>query len=122
MSFVDYADIHFAYSIRGKLGLPNCLGLYRCGWSRYGYREPMDGIYQLRSTNKGRVPVKMRHYSQPNIGHPDSQAGRTVFAQGVQAWHNLTEEQKKEYNQLGKGARKLSGFCVFMSDYLKANL
>lgn len=46
---------------------------------------------------------------------------RKVFSDGIVAWNGLPIEEKEEYNQKAKG-KSLTGFDIFISDYMNENL
>lgn len=120
MAYLTEKQRVIGLNLRGKLGIPNGLGESICGWSFFGDWDEFAGYYQNHTTAKGKELVRARPYWPKNIETETRRAWRDVFAAGVLAWHNLTAETKLAYNKLKFPAR-MSGFCRFMREYLKAN-
>ena len=78
----------------------------------YGY------YYQRRRTWHGRVWAAHKYTKPTNPQSTSQQTWRSVFANGVTAWHNLTPEEKAEYDKL-KYPIHMSGFNRFMHYYLR---
>ncbi len=113
-------DIQKGFSIRKRLGKPNSLGEMWLGWSELGDDDPFAGVYQKRRRRTGQIYVKMKH-AWPDCGHTVRQAEmRSIFADGVTAWHALTTLQKQAYNKR-KYPTGQSGFTRHMTEYLNAN-
>jgi len=120
MVVVDLGEEAKAIEIRGALGLPNSFGEIYFGWSEFGDYFEAAGFYQRRPSMKGQVIVRMRHYWPTNNQHEAQQVWRGVFADGVDAWKALTNEQKEIWRKL-KYPRNMLGFHRFMRYYLKSN-
>ena len=103
--------------VRGKLGFSAGVGFARCGYSRAGCSKDFGGYYQIRHRKRGTFVTRLRYYKPPNAQTETQQTWRSVFADGVQAWKDLTTEDKIFYNSL-KYPRGQSGFTRFMSKYL----
>ncbi len=98
----------------------NEYGIPQLGSRIYGTNDKRWGIWQLRHRLGKRVFIKEVFYIPSNPQTEAQQARRTVFANGMTAWGNLTKEQQKVYN--GR-ANKLGlfGFNLYMREYLKSN-
>lgn len=85
----------------------------------------IDGrVYQRTAPGHGNVagdPLRIlqnRAYVPHNPSHtPAQQARRALFAAGVTAWHT-TDAGTKERYRWAAGARGLTGFNLWMSDWL----
>lgn len=120
MVVVDLGEEAKAIEIRGALGLPNGFGEVYYGWSEFGdYLEPA-GFYQRRPRKTGQIIVRMRHYFPRNNQWENQQAWRGVFADGVDAWKALTDEEKLVWKDK-KYPRGMLGFHRFMRQYLNAH-
>lgn len=131
MPFVQPFEGLISMVMTKRMGRPMFAGYAWCGWSQCGEENERVGVYQRRPRRKGTVPggevfmqkkenFVMRHTWPINPQTVPQQAWRTTFANGVQAWHDLTEEEKAWYRKRGTRIAK-TGFCVFMSSYLKSN-
>lgn len=118
-------------AIKRRMGQSNGLGFATCGTARFGQFMNHGGIYQKRVTGynqTGRIPgrprktyyVKMRSYAPTNPNTEAQQARRQVFRDAVEAFHNLTTEEKRVYTVR---ANKMSrtGWRLFISEYLKSH-
>lgn len=126
----------------GKVGIPYKFGERRYGKFYYGLEEPLlyignestptmwhgkditptsrIGIYRRFTQGPVRRIVKNRFYIPTNPRTVPQQARRQVYADGVAAWQALTYPEKQVYNTRAKG-RKLSGYNLFMQEYLRSN-
>lgn len=98
-----------SFEVRGKVGRPEWddpLGVY--------------GIYQMRMTNRGKVPIKMKFYEPTNPRTAAQQANRQKFADAMAAWGNLTEAEQSEYNEAAK-KKDLFGWNLFIREYFQNN-
>ena len=111
----------WATSAVGKLGEPGGLGNFYLGWSQLGNPYFHQGYYKTDGTNRTGKTILTRHWWPKNPQTDKQQANRFTFADGVQAWHNLTDEEKQYWEEL-KSPPKRNGFMRFMSNYLKENL
>lgn len=85
------------------------------------YREMLlSGIYRRGRSGGKIVWHRDPFYITRNPRTEPQQTWRAVFADAVVAWQNLTEEEKKLYNELAK-TKKTSGCSVFLSKYLKSH-
>lgn len=104
------------------------------------------GLYVRRTMNKkgvgvgGAVTFRVRrgngHYGsvagkiyQDKYNYPDvtglennAPAGaKTCFATGVSAWQTLSDSAKKKWNNLAGHGYKMSGYNLFLRDYMLSN-
>lgn len=80
----------------------------------------VNGIYQMRKTKRGKVPIKMVFYSPTNPQTELQQANRQKFADAMASWGELTNEEKKVYNKRAK-KRNMFGWGLFIREYYQAN-
>ena len=87
-----------------------------------GDADPLgvNGIWQMRMTKKGKVPVKMKFYSPINPQTPAQQANRAKFTAAMSAWGALTTEEKLVYTTRAK-RRNMFGWGLFIREYYSAN-
>ena len=107
--FVYPSDFFLGFGVSGKLGKatgPDPLNVH--------------GIYQMRMTKRGKVPVKMKFYRPTNPRTPAQQANRQKFADAQAAWMALTSEQKQVYTTRAK-RRNMFGWGLFIREYYQAN-
>lgn len=78
------------------------------------------GIWQMRMTKRGKVPIKMKYYVPTNPQTEPQQANRQKFADAMTAWHALTDEQKTEYNIRARHIG-MFGRNLFIRDYYRSN-
>lgn len=99
----------FAFNVSGKIG-------------KNAVSDPLgvNGIWQMRMTKKGKVPVKMKFYTPTNPQTEAQEANRLKFKNAMQAWGSLTDEQKQEYNKRAK-KRQMFGWGLFIREYYQAN-
>src|SRR3972149_5579403 len=113
-----------------RLGKPNQFGWIMFGWSEYGDDNPMAGVYQGRPRRKTfvtlgeKIPGKRQNFfMKPAWPTNTITAPRTTvrnnFRNGVNAWKDLTTEQKQVYT-VRADKKQRQGFCLFMSEYLKS--
>jgi hypothetical protein len=82
--------------------------------------NPRAGIYQIKHTFEGPRISHEKLYRPTNPQTATQQNWRGIFTSGVQAWQGLTSDDKGLYNQRAKRQR-LSGFNLFMREWLNAN-
>ena len=107
--FVYPSDFFLGFGMSGKLGKPTA-------------PDPLNvhGIYQMRMTKRGKVPVKMKFYRPTNPRTPAQEANREKFAAAMVAWQALTPEEKGVYNKRAK-KRSMFGWGLFIREYYQAN-
>ena len=102
-------EFFLGIGLSGKLGKPTA-------------PDPLNvhGIYQMRMTKRGKVPVKMKFYGPTNPRTPAQEANRAKFAAAMVAWQALTPEEKGVYNKRAK-KRSMFGWGLFIREYYQAN-
>lgn len=97
------------FEARGKVGRPE--------WD-----DPLNayGIWQMRMTKRGKVPIKMKFYEPTNPRTEAQQANRQKFADAMEAWGNLTESEQDEYTEAAK-KKNLFGWNLFIREYFQSN-
>lgn len=99
------------------------IGEMQFGQNEFGGSNGVDdsllpyGIYQMRHTNIGYVPIRMKFYAPSNPQTEAQQANRSAFADAVANWHNLTDEEKEIYNKRARG-RGMYGFNLFIREHM----
>ena len=107
--FVYPSPFLMGFGMSGKLGEtgePDVLGV--------------KGIYQMRMTKRGKVPVRMKFYVPYNPQTEAQEANRTKFADGMAAWQALTPAERLAYNKSAK-KRQMFGWGYFLREYFKNN-
>ena len=107
--FVYPSDFFLGFGVSGKLGKP--MG-----------PDPFNvhGIYQMRMTKRGKVPIKMKFYVPTNPRTPAQQANRQKFADAQAAWMALTLPEKLVYTTRAK-RRFMFGWGLFIREYYQEN-
>lgn len=114
---------------RGQIGTPGGFGFMVFGWTRFGDLFGFGGVYQRRVTgynNYGIRPdlprrtyfVLMRHSHSGNPQTEDQQAWRGNFAEAMQAWHDLTSQERDEIIEKARRAGRRP-HNYFVSEYLR---
>ena len=68
-----------------------------------------------------RYQDKYDYFVPASINNTESAYVRTAFAQAVYNWKNvLTTAQKDEYNKKSKKGYRMSGYNLYIRDYVKA--
>jgi len=108
--FVYPSDFFLGYGVSGRIG-------------KVGDKDPLgvNGIWQMRMTKRGKVPVKMRFYGPTNPRTTAQQANRQKFADAQAAWMALTASEKLVYTKRAK-KRQMFGWGLFIREYYQANL
>jgi hypothetical protein len=86
-------------------------------------------IFRVRPGNghAGSIPGeiyqdKMKYFVPPSINNTQGQPARNAFKQAVLNWQTvLTEEQKIEYNKRATKGLRMSGYNLYISEYVSAN-
>jgi len=78
------------------------------------------GIYQMRMTKKGKVPIRMKFYTPTNPQTVPQQANRSKFADAMTAWVALTPTAKAEYIKRAK-RRNMFGHGLFIREYFSTH-
>ena len=90
----------------GKSGDPDPLGVL--------------GIYQMRMTRRGKVPIKMKFYQPSNAPSAAQLAARQKFADGMAAWQALTPAERLAYNKSAR-KRQMFGWGYFLREFFRNN-
>lgn len=115
--------------MRGSIGTPGGFGFMVFGWTEFGQIYGFGGVYQRRVSGYNNLGyseglprrtyfVLMRHSHPSNPQTATQQSWRGNFAEAMQAWHDLTEEERSEIIRKARRAnRRPHNF--FVSDYLR---
>lgn len=131
MTKVVSTDRFLDFGVRGKFGKALEYGEKIYGQGHYGEEEPkMDtgvgtpinrfGIYQKRFEEGKTIWVREKFYIPSNPQTVPQQNWRTIFANGMAAWGNLTNEQKETYNERAQKYH-LHGVNLFLKEWLNSN-
>ncbi|MCD6131919.1 MAG: hypothetical protein J7J61_07450 [Candidatus Hydrothermae bacterium] len=108
------------FLVQKKFGYPNGLGDTWLGISHLGHEDPYAGIYQRNHKNGHQICTRSRFYQQWKPRTPNQIAAAQKFAAGMAEWKNLTDEEKKQYNERAKKYR-IEGVNLFMREYMLSN-
>lgn len=126
--FVKPGEKLASIKITKRLGKPTQFGWIMNGWSEYGDDNFCAGVYQGRPRRKTfvqrgeKIPGKRQNFFMKPAWPENTITERRTevrnkFRDGVNAWKDLTTEEKSCYNiKANKERRK--GFCLFMSEHL----
>lgn len=85
-------------------------------------------IYRVRKGNGyvgstvGRTyQDRYRYFVPSTIMHPNGDASRTLFAEAVSAWQSLSSAEKQQYSSTASRRGGLTGYNLFVSNYMKEN-
>lgn len=105
--FLEKSDFIFpvAFWVRKKLLTPES-------------PDPLNvaGIYRVQTQHGKKVQQKMPFYVPTNPRTIKQQENRQRFADAMEAWGNLTQNDKKFYNEIAK-QQQLFGWNVFIKEY-----
>jgi len=79
-----------------------------------------NGIWQMRMTKRGKVPVKMKFYTPTNPQSVAQEANRAKFASAMSAWTALTSGEKAAYTIRAK-RRNMFGWGLFVRNYYQSH-
>lgn len=99
------------WGIRGKIG---------AGPKQTTDNTGTNGIWQMRMTKRGKVPVKMKFYKQLAPYTETQLATQTKFAAAMAAWVALTPTQKAAYTERAK-KRQMFGWGLFIREYYQTH-
>jgi len=105
----EYDPFFIGFGVSGNIGKP-------------GQRDLLyaNGIYQMRMTRKGKIPIKMKFYVPTNPRTTLQQENRQKFADAMTAWGALTSGEKLVYIKRAK-TRQMKGWGLFIREYYQAN-
>ena len=112
-----YGDTYFGNE--EKYQSPSEYGAKDYGAFFYGETKQLWGIYQRRHNNGRTIYAKLKFYTPTNPRTAPQTAQRNKFVAGMTAWGNLTDEQKKVYNERAK-KKQLHGVNLFLREYLNS--
>lgn len=112
----DFPERLGAFGLANKLGHSGGYGFLSLGVSRFGYYEPVAGVWHMRMTKRGKRPIKMRFYRPTNPRSETQQSNRNKFSEAMSAWMSLTDEQKADYTKRAK-KRGMFGWGLFIREY-----
>jgi hypothetical protein len=132
----------FDCGVSGKFGTPYLLGEKMLGYGYLGQQEiqivlcGLDfdesgilllgaddvrwGVYQKRHGKHFSYYVREKFMVPRNPRTEIQQAWRNVFASGMEAWGDLTESERKLYNERGHRL-KLHGVNLFLREWLNSH-
>jgi len=87
------------------------------GYTFYGDARTYEGIYQTRHYKGGKFTVQEKFYNPTPNYHATQQTWRGRFADAISAWQALTS-QEKEVFRIKSSGKKMSGYNVFLHEYL----
>lgn len=99
------------------LTIPAPFGRALFGEVEFGDVEILSGIYQTRETDFGKVPVRMAMYCPRNPRTETQQAQRAKYTAGALSWAPLSEAEKEVFKLRAFG-QKMSGYNLFVKEYL----
>lgn len=102
---------------RGRFGYGGAFGRIALGYNRFGFYSKFCGIYSKKFYYGVPYISKMKFYRPTNPQTIPQQAWRAVFTDGFDAWQALDENTKDIYRARTK-SRHMTGFNLFMSEYL----
>jgi len=105
------------YGVEYKEASPFQYGIKIFGQREYGENLSFEGIYQTRHYKGGKFTVKEKFYIPTETLARTSDPNRVTFANAVSAWQALTASQKEVYRVKSNGKR-MSGYNVFLHEYL----
>jgi hypothetical protein len=116
---------------RGKFGVGCEIGVIMPGGFYYGDEPPLipslygapiptSGVFQHRHKGASVGLFLLRHFIPKNPRTEEQQANRQKYADGIVAWQALTTIQKEVYNKRSQG-KKMTGFNLFLREYLKSH-
>ncbi len=120
MAIIEPGETIIGHKIRKKLGQTSVYGCHQYGRFYYGEDDDHYGVYLVRRGVAGQLIIKRRFAFGTNPQTVPQQANRQVYADGVVAWQNLTDEQKSVYNDNAK-RKGFSGYNLFLREYLLSN-
>lgn len=114
VSDYDYSD-HFLFEgqplgcqIRGQIG------------KKHIYRIRQGNGYAGSKVGRD-YQDKFGYFVPSSITHPNGDNSRTTFAAAVQEWHLLSSSEKQQYNSAASRRGGLTGFNLFIQNYMEVN-
>ena len=130
MPWVEKKQAVIGFKVWKRIGRPMLCGYAWCGWSQCGEEIEWCGVYQQRRHRKGywytgeiQMGGPRNFFMAPtwptNEYHENRQLWRGTFADAVQAWQSLTDEEREAYN-IKAIKKSRHGYNYFLSQYLKS--
>ncbi len=118
--------------VRHRLGKHRFYGRSVFASSRYGSDDIfiidgkgnkiiLTGIYRRDNVSGYLRYYRENYYCTKNPRTEKQQANRMKFRDAVLAWHNLTNDEKNDYNERAK-IRHMSGMNLFIRYYMNSHL
>lgn len=109
MAFVTVANIPLGVEVRRRFG------------TQYIFRvRPGNGYYGSEAGKK--YQDKMTYYVPSSINNTQGQPARNALTTAVNNWKTvLTDQQKATFNERAAQKGHLSGFNLYVGEYVKAN-
>lgn len=127
MAVTNFSRSLYSLSAHKKIGRVSFFGRAFFGFSYYGQEiskmadgAVISGVFRERVSYGKRIKEILPFMYPSNPRTEAQQANRQKITNGVQAWKNLTEEEKSVYNKKAIGKR-MSGYNLFLRQYLKSN-
>jgi len=110
----------YSDQVRKIWGYTGILGHNRTGKFVLGQDNPDAGIFRA-DRQSGRVKtVREVFHMQWKPRTANQLAAAQIFREGMIAWHDLTNEQKEEYN-IAAGRIHIWGVNLFMREWMRSN-
>ncbi|MCK4794933.1 MAG: hypothetical protein KAV87_64990 [Desulfobacteraceae bacterium] len=114
--------------VTGQAGTPNNFYNGRPVGNKIRGQIGKEVIYRVRKGNGyvgstvGRTyQDRYRYFVPTTIMHPNGNASRATFALAIAAWKNLSAEEKQKYSATATRRGGLTGYNLFVSNYMKEN-
>ena len=120
MAVVDLKSLCLFSTIRKKLHKPLDVNPLKPNSRVNAFPLLLPGIYQMRPRAGGKICVREVFYSPTETPARLANPRRVVYGAAVEAYRNLTDDQKLEYHKKAYG-KHMSGYNLFMKQYLLNN-
>lgn len=117
MVLITPQDKILGLQYRGKLGYSSGLGRIKCGYTKFGLKTNLTGIYSYKKTRSGFQLSKMKHYKPTNKNTFPQFLTRFYFRYAVLSWRGLTNNERQAYNTRAR-RHKMTGYNLFIRDTL----
>lgn len=89
-------------------------GIYQRRWNGY------NNVIKKPKNQRKMYYIREKYYKPTNPRTSKQQANRAPIARAVQAWQNLSEQERESWREIGRPILK-RGVDLFISDYIKNN-
>lgn len=131
MPTVNIPEIFYSFDARKRYGKPHSFGQIVIGWGFFGDDDERMGVYHIRRelpnfhahtkpTLGAQVTNRMRYYYPSNPRTIPQQANRSKFADAVNAWQSLTDEQRMLYRSSVR-VERMSAYNHFIKNWLNSH-